>query len=359
MKLKYLTSHLHHAAAIAANTQEKQMKANPVLDVSYSPEEADLAVIGQGMPASSPGRNGRTGFRQLCVLLRDGDGSLVGGMFGYIRRGWLDLRALWVAPEFRRQGFGSRVLRATEKEMATIGNPGNPPCLKTLLLGEQALPVLERELHLGIKFPELNKMLQAEQSHRRAVVTVLARIPGEKSTGLLYRSLFNPPDNVAIRLTTLAALKDRHLSDEMLVGLLNHRETLVVLAAIGKAAQTTATPEIRAALEPLTRENVLEGQFMSESPDPSLRLCAAMTLRVLKNPAAKAALWKALKDPYRRESNECCVVPGGSREVYPVRVVAADALIDLGEDPAQVRATLKQGVETSDIMKKTVAPTGK
>ena len=352
---------------------------------------------------------------------------------------------------------------------------------KLVALGEQALPVLERELHLGIKFPELNKMLGAEQSCREAVVTVLARIPGENSTGLLYRSLFNPPDNCAMRFTTLAALKDRDLSEEMLVGLLNHRETLVVLAAIEKAAQNTATPEIRAALEPLTRESVLEVQFkneygastssketrwdvrraagvalgrdmtydmrarateilqslkaaaehfsdpddrqsmgyvtpregdvcralgglaglgppiaglveketplagphhaavlemakahlgnaeslqrvtaiMNEAPDPSLRICAAVTVRKLKDPAAKAALWKALKDPYRREPNECCVVPGGSREVYPVRVVAADALIDLGEDPAQVRATLKQGVETPNTMKKTVAPSKK
>ena len=351
---------------------------------------------------------------------------------------------------------------------------------KLAALGEQALPVLERELHLGIKFPELNEMQGAGRSRRWAAVTALVRIPGEKSTGLLYRSLFDPPDNFAMRLATLAALQDRDLSEEMLVGLLGHRETPVVLAAIEKAAQNAATPKIRAALEPLTRENVLEVQFeneygasisskesrwdvrraagvalgrdmthdmraraneilqslkvaaehfsdpddrqsmgymtpregdvcraldglaglgpsiadliaketplegprhaamldmakarlgyaeslqrvtaiMNEATDPSLRICAAVTLRQLQDPATKAALWKALKDPYRKESHEC-LDPGGSGKVYPVRVVAAAALIDLGEDPAQVRAALKHGAETSDVKEQTAEPTGK
>jgi hypothetical protein len=87
-------------------------------------------------------------------------------------------------------------------------------------------------LHLGITFPELNEMLKAGQSHRSSVVTVLARIPSEKSTGLLYRSLFDPPDNFAMRSTTLATLKNRKLNEEMVVGMLAHRETPVV--AVGK-----------------------------------------------------------------------------------------------------------------------------
>ena len=130
--------------------------------------------------------------------------------------------------------------------------------------GEQALPVLERELHLGITFPELNEMLSAGQSRRWAVVTVLARIPGEKSTGLLYRSLFSPPDNFAMRSTTLATLKNRELSEEMVVGMLGHRETPVVLAGIEKAVSKAVSPKIRAALEPLTREAALEIQFKNE-----------------------------------------------------------------------------------------------
>jgi len=353
---------------------------------------------------------------------------------------------------------------------------------KLAALGEQALPVLERELHLGIKFPELNEMFRGERSrpHRWVVVTALALIPGEKSTGLLYRSLFDPQDNCAMQITTLTALKGRDLSEEMLVGLLGHRETPVVLAGIQKAAAKAGAPRIRATLEPLTREDALEVQFkneygagtsskesrwdvryaaglalgrdmtndmrtrageilqslkaaaehfsepddrksmgyvtpregdvcralngladlgptiadlveqeaplagsdhgalldmararlgnaaslrrvmgtMNDAPNPSLRICAAMTVRNLRNPVAKPALWKALQDTYRRESHECCA-PGGSREVYPVRLIAADALIDLGEDPRQVRAALKQGVETSDEMKETAAPTGK
>lgn len=97
------------------------MKTDPVLDVSYSPEEASIAAIGQGILAYNSEQIGQTSFRRLCVLLRDGDGSLLGGMFGDIRWGWLDLKALWVAPECRRQGFGSRILRAAEQEARKNG----------------------------------------------------------------------------------------------------------------------------------------------------------------------------------------------------------------------------------------------
>lgn len=348
---------------------------------------------------------------------------------------------------------------------------------KLVALGEAALPVLERELHLGIKFPELNRMLQAEQSHRWAAVTVLARIPGDKSTSLLYRSLFDPQDNFAMQLTTLTAFKGRALGGEMLVGMLGHRETPVVLAALEMAAAEADFPNVRAALEALTHEAALEVQFkneyeastsskesrwdvryaaglalgrdmtddmrarageilqslkaaaehisepddrktmgdatqregeicqgldglaklgqsiagvveketaasgpdhaflldmakarlgnaeslqrvaglMNEAANPSIRFCAAVTLRKLKNPAAKAAFWKALKAPYHRESH-ACLAPIGSREVYPVRGVAAGALIDLGEDPAQVRAALKNGVEQSSDLPATKKP---
>ena len=54
-------------------------------------------------------------------------------------------------------------------------------------LGAQALPALEKELRLGIRFKTLNRLFESAGSRRWAVVRVLSQIPGEDSTGLLCK----------------------------------------------------------------------------------------------------------------------------------------------------------------------------
>jgi hypothetical protein len=70
-----------------------------------------------------------------------------------------------------------------------------------------------------------------------------------------------------------------------------------------------------------------------------LRCVAALTLRLSGNRTAIPALWKALQDPYQREDGSDVGPPG--RRVYPVRVLAADALITLGEDAKEVRKSAR------------------
>ena len=72
--------------------------------------------------------------------------------------------------------------------------------------GDRAIPALEKELRLGVPFKTLDRLFKAEGSRRWAVVRVLARIQGERSTDLLVRSLSDPPGNLAMRLDTLKAL---------------------------------------------------------------------------------------------------------------------------------------------------------
>ncbi|MHC4176198.1 MAG: hypothetical protein ACYSWU_01755 [Planctomycetota bacterium] len=76
------------------------------------------------------------------------------------------------------------------------------------------------------------------------------------------------------------------------------------------------------------------------SSSPTIRFCAAVTLRVAGDPSATAALRQALRDPYRRQDGSCVRI--GDGEIHPIRIVAADALVDLGEDPKAVREELKK-----------------
>jgi HEAT repeat protein len=332
---------------------------------------------------------------------------------------------------------------------------------KIIQLGVRALPALEQELRLGIKFKEHNALLQTNGSRRAAVVQVLAQIPGEQSTDLLVRSLVDPPDNYGMRYVTLKALADRTISMSQTIALLRNCHPEVVSAGIVHATRAAASPEIQAALETLFDQNAAGKQFkneygaatasedgvwevhleagralkkdmlpeirskavqilaglkaeslhptrpdepvrmgilseaestigrhlsrladfgepikdlverasvsaegdygkvldmalarlgdrphvsrvathLTESPSPTIRSCAALTLRLSGDRSAIPALKKALRDPYQRQDGSDVGPPG--RLVYPIRILAADALVALGEDPTKVREELR------------------
>lgn len=324
-------------------------------------------------------------------------------------------------------------------------------------LGQRAIPALEKELRLGIPFKSLDRLFKTKGSRRWAVVRVLARIPGKRSTELLVRSLSDTPDNVAMREATLRALEGRLLSDKQVVRLIGNREPQVVLAGIAHAVPRMARPTIERAVEWIFDKDVAVQQFKNEYGNPTanadglweirlaagralkrdmvaetrgratqvlgelkaealsptepdrsafmsyaspaelaicrslsklaalgqpvkdlvereaetaegdhakvldmalallgdrsriarvaahlnessshtMRFCACSTLRRLRDRLAIPALKKALRDPYHRQDGSCQRI--GDGEIWPVRVVAAGALIDLGEDPKKVR----------------------
>ena len=89
----------------------------------------------------------------------------------------------------------------------------------------------------------------------------------------------------------------------------------------------------RAQLGDRTRLDAVADTLVT-SENHTVRFCAVMTLRRIGDRSAIPALRKALRDPYRRADGSDV---GPPRQIYPVRVVAADALIDLGADPQEIR----------------------
>ena len=59
-------------------------------------------------------------FRRLAVTLRYRR-KIVGGLVGQIYLGWLFIELLWVEDDHRAQGFGSKIMRAAEKEARRLG----------------------------------------------------------------------------------------------------------------------------------------------------------------------------------------------------------------------------------------------
>jgi GNAT superfamily N-acetyltransferase len=65
-----------------------------------------------------------TYYSPLAIFLRDERDAVMGGAFGDVWGGWLELKFLWVAEPLRGQGFGERLLRTAEEEARTHGCRG-------------------------------------------------------------------------------------------------------------------------------------------------------------------------------------------------------------------------------------------
>jgi HEAT repeat protein len=333
---------------------------------------------------------------------------------------------------------------------------------KIAAFGDSALPALEKELRLGIRFQELNQLLIDGQSKRGAVVEVLDRMSSERSTELLVASLNDSADTYGMRVVTLNAVSKRKLTADQIVRILKNHEPDVVLVGISHAKDNPDAKQVMREVERIfdkenartqfhnefgavsasddalwavrlaagkalnadmvaemrTRAGGLLAELKSESTNPTdpdkavwlmncskaenticsslqklaqlgepiksqveeeikrasgdyakvlnmamvylgdrsrvaqvaddlltskshtIRFCAASTLRAARDRSALAVLRKALQDPYQRESGSD--ISPMDKKIYPIRIIVADALIDLGEDPVEVRKAMRK-----------------
>ncbi len=58
---------------------------------------------------------GRSDWWPVTIVVEESAGRTRGGLVGGIWAGWLHVTVLWLEPELRRLGLGSRLLRAAEE----------------------------------------------------------------------------------------------------------------------------------------------------------------------------------------------------------------------------------------------------
>lgn len=106
------------------------------LDLTATPDEADLAVIGTGLTAFNAADVGPAERLALAVFVHDGAGSVQGGLSGYTAWGWLYVQWLWLAEGVRGQGLAGELLAMAEAEALSRGCHGayidtfNPAALR-------------------------------------------------------------------------------------------------------------------------------------------------------------------------------------------------------------------------------------
>ncbi|HEY1259192.1 MAG TPA: GNAT family N-acetyltransferase [Stellaceae bacterium] len=94
----------------------------PALVVTDAPDGAHEAVIRDGLSDYNFSKAGYRDQKPLAVLVTDPEnGAVVGGIIGRTSYGLLYIDRFFLPEGLRRQGLGSRVLKAAEEEGARRG----------------------------------------------------------------------------------------------------------------------------------------------------------------------------------------------------------------------------------------------
>ena len=91
------------------------------LSVEDHPDAEVVALLGQGLTEHALPHTQRPGFQPIAALLRDANGKLVGGIWGYVNWNWLSVGLVWLPAELRGHGYGKELLLALEDAARTRG----------------------------------------------------------------------------------------------------------------------------------------------------------------------------------------------------------------------------------------------
>jgi len=78
-------------------------------------------VIGQGITEYNTQQAGEDQGKNLCFVLQNPDGEIVGGVIGATYWDWLYVNLMWLREDLRGQGFGKELLSLAEEEALQRG----------------------------------------------------------------------------------------------------------------------------------------------------------------------------------------------------------------------------------------------
>ncbi|MDE1158066.1 MAG: GNAT family N-acetyltransferase [Neorhizobium sp.] len=97
------------------------LSAAATFELTDAPLSEDVAIIGDGLVAFNAADIGPSGRRSLAILIRDGDGTVIGGLSGYTGWGWLFTQWLFVPETLRGTGTAGKLLTQAEDEARRRG----------------------------------------------------------------------------------------------------------------------------------------------------------------------------------------------------------------------------------------------
>ena len=86
-----------------------------------SPGGDEWGAIGGGINTYNQEKAGEEKSQRVCYVLHTPEEEIVGGVIGLIYWDWFYVDLMWIREEFRRQGYGHRLLNLAEEEARQRG----------------------------------------------------------------------------------------------------------------------------------------------------------------------------------------------------------------------------------------------
>ena len=89
--------------------------------MNYNPTEEEIAFVNNALAKFNEEKVGADNHELLNIVEYDENNSIIAGILGGTYWGWLHIDILWVAEKCRKQGIGSKLLKAAEEEAKKRG----------------------------------------------------------------------------------------------------------------------------------------------------------------------------------------------------------------------------------------------
>ncbi len=89
--------------------------------MNYNPTEEEIAFVNSTLAKFNKEKVGADNHELLNIVEYDENNSIIAGILGGTYWGWLHIDILWVAEKCRKQGIGSKLLKAAEEEARKRG----------------------------------------------------------------------------------------------------------------------------------------------------------------------------------------------------------------------------------------------
>lgn len=82
--------------------------------IEDAPGDEDVQALAQGLTAHALPHTKEPGFQPIGVFMRDENGALFGGVWGYVNWNWLSINLVWLSDDLRGGGYGRQMIISLE-----------------------------------------------------------------------------------------------------------------------------------------------------------------------------------------------------------------------------------------------------
>jgi GNAT superfamily N-acetyltransferase len=109
-----MKSEAHSKGVIQENIRRRDM-TDYMISMDDRPCEADIHALIQHLVSFNETKADKENWQHFAIFIRDEQGEMMGGLYGYTHWDWLFISHLWLSESLRGQGYGKElVLRAEQ-----------------------------------------------------------------------------------------------------------------------------------------------------------------------------------------------------------------------------------------------------